>query len=144
MASHDATKGLEQGLETERAVQNREHAFSEGIAEASLALTTTRLRRPEKHDRRRWFDPPQEGQDPVAGWPAIAVQFHRHLQIDHRDVDLLLLDQYRRVTTTPSLKAPDPERVQQPRKLRRRNVLPPSAGEQKVQSGGCRRIGLAS
>ena len=109
--SNHPTKGFQHGLEPERSVEDREDTLPEGVVEAANALAAADLGRTDQHHGRGGVHPAEELEDLMPGGAAVTGRLHGHLEIDQRDVDLLLLDDSSRLPPAPGLEASDPERV---------------------------------
>ena len=71
VAANHAAEGLEHRLETERAIENGEDAFPQGVAQAALTLASAGLGGPQEDDRRGRLDPPEELRTVAGGPPSL-------------------------------------------------------------------------
>ncbi|MDA0294529.1 MAG: hypothetical protein O3A19_02835 [Planctomycetota bacterium] len=134
MPPDDPAESFKNGLDAQWAVEYGEDAFSHGIAETSNAFAPARLSWADEHDRWGWINPSKELKHLFTSRTLVAVGLHRELKIDQGDVDLLLLDQPRRLAATTSFQAPDAEGIQQARQFRRRAAFTPGGGKQQIQA----------
>jgi hypothetical protein len=133
VALHHAAQGVEEGLERTTALQDRERALMQRIAQRTTMVAQRRLGRTNDHRGRRCIHAAQDLEDPRAGRFAGRV-IHRKAYVHDGDVDPNLADHMITLGQVARPQAPNALRLEQPGQQVGKGVIPPATvGKQKIQ-----------